>query len=227
MAKIQKFRQFINNKTFFQGKEVFGSKDWFGPLEIIDVDGDIINTNYGELINKSGSKLTKGYSYILKLSDNNIIETGMSCVDLIILTDNLMSNGDINPKYKFKVLSIKRGHDPFAGMWANPGGNIDEGEKPIDAAIRELEEETGLKLKPTDFRFIGKFDEPWRDPRNKNCVTYAFQAFLDEDQMVNVTPGDDAVECAWNEVSLDGDMKVDMAFDHLDIIKTTVEEYKY
>lgn len=224
MAKIQKFRQFINNKTFFQGKEVFGSKDWFGPLEIIDVDGDTIKTNYGDLTNKSGSKLTKGYSYILKMDGDNIIETGMSCVDLIIIVDNEV-NDVINKKYPFKVLSIKRGKEPFKGMWANPGGNIDEGERPIDAAVRELEEETGLKLQPTDFRFVGKYDTPWRDPRNKNCVSYAFEASLQEVPTVN--PGDDAVECAWNEVSLDGEMKVKMAFDHQEIIRDTVREREY
>lgn len=63
-----------------------------------------------------------------------------------------------------------------------------------------------------------------RDPRNKNCVTYVSAFFRWRPNKCNTS--DDAVECQ-NEVSLDGDMKVDMAFDHLDIIKTTVEEYKY
>ena len=35
-----------------------------------------------------------------------------------------------------------------AGQWALPGGRIDGGETPLDAALREVEEELGLRLKP-------------------------------------------------------------------------------
>jgi len=44
-----------------------------------------------------------------------------------------------------------------AGQWALPGGRIDPGETPEDTALRELEEEVGLVLKPEDV--LGRLDD--------------------------------------------------------------------
>jgi 8-oxo-dGTP diphosphatase len=198
----------INIKKFNQ----FNTSEWIGPLEILDIKENTVYTNFGNFLNKSENKLTIGYSYILRVLDNDIVDTGMSCVDLVVLFDT----GSI-----YKILSIKRGHPPFVDMWANPGGNIDEGEIPLDAAVRELEEETGLMIPIKYFTYVGSFDKPYRDPRNKNCVSHAFVVVLDE--MPLVKAGDDATECTWNDVSYDGDVTVDMAFDHAEIIKKSIQ----
>jgi ADP-ribose pyrophosphatase YjhB (NUDIX family) len=199
MATIKKFNQ-------------FNTSEWIGPLKVLDIKENTVYTNFGNFFNKSENKLTVGYSYILRVIGNDIVDTGMSCVDLVVLVDT-GSN--------YKVLSIKRGRPPFVGMWANPGGNIDEGEKPLDAAVRELEEETNLVIDPGHFYYVGDFDKPYRDPRNKNCVSHAFAVILDE--MPVVKAGDDATECTWNDVSYDGDVTVDMAFDHSEIIKKSIQ----
>ena len=44
---------------------------------------------------------------------------------------------------RLKVLLIKRGHDPYMGKWALPGGFVDKDETPETAIARELQEETG------------------------------------------------------------------------------------
>lgn len=199
MATIKKFNQ-------------FNTSEWIGPLKVLDIKENTVYTNFGNFFNKSENKLTVGYSYILRVIGNDIVDTGMSCVDLVVLVDT-GSN--------YKVLSIKRGRPPFVGMWANPGGNIDEGEKPLDAAVRELEEETNLVIDTGHFYYVGAFDELYRDPRNKNCVSHAFAIVLDE--MPVVKAGDDATECTWNDVSYDGDVTVDMAFDHSEIIKKSIQ----
>jgi 8-oxo-dGTP diphosphatase len=199
MATIKKFNQ-------------FNTSEWIGPLEVLDIKENTVYTNFGNFFNRSENKLTVGYSYILRVVGDDIVDTGMSCVDLVVLVDTGTN---------YKVLSIKRGRPPFVGMWANPGGNIDEGEKPLDAAVRELEEETELVIPANQFTYVGAFDKPYRDPRNKNCVSHAFVVLLDEIPVVQA--GDDATECTWNDVSYDGDVTVDMAFDHSEIIKKSIQ----
>ena len=55
-----------------------------------------------------------------------------------------------------KVLLVKRGHVPFRGFWALPGGHIDAYEKAEKAVAREVKEETGLRFSPS---FFGWYDE--------------------------------------------------------------------
>lgn len=187
------------------------SHNWSEPLKVLDIENDKVKTNQGDFQNISGTSLKSGYTYIFKLEGDKIIETGMSTVDIIVAVPD--TNG-------WKILSIKRGRPPFVGMWALPGGNIDEGEKPLDAAVRELEEETGLVIDSDNFYYVGNFDKLYRDPRNKNCISYAFVVALNE--IPEVIAGDDATECQWNNVDKWGNINVDMAFDHDEIIKTAI-----
>ena len=46
-----------------------------------------------------------------------------------------------------EVLLIRRGKAPRAGEWSLPGGRIEPGERAVDAAIRELKEETGVEAR--------------------------------------------------------------------------------
>lgn len=47
-----------------------------------------------------------------------------------------------------QVLLARRLTEPYLGYWAFPGGTLDEGESSLEAAARELREETGLDLAP-------------------------------------------------------------------------------
>lgn len=52
-----------------------------------------------------------------------------------------------------EVLLIRRGTPPRMGEWSLPGGRIEPGERAIDAALRELREETGVEA-----RILGLID---------------------------------------------------------------------
>jgi ADP-ribose pyrophosphatase YjhB (NUDIX family) len=56
-----------------------------------------------------------------------------------------------------KVLMIKRGNQPGIGLWSMPGGYVDRGEVVEEAAVREVQEETGLAVEVE--RLVGLFSE--------------------------------------------------------------------
>ena len=62
-----------------------------------------------------------------------------------VTADCIVITKDAEPK----VLLIQRGIDPFKGCWAFPGGFMNMDETTEQCAIRELEEETGLKVATT------------------------------------------------------------------------------
>ena len=47
-----------------------------------------------------------------------------------------------------RLLLIRRGHAPAAGLWSLPGGRVEPGESDAEAVVRELAEETGLAVRP-------------------------------------------------------------------------------
>lgn len=117
-----------------------------------------------------------------------------------------------------KVLLIQRGDDPFKGAWALPGGFMNMDETTEDCAIRELEEETGLKV-ATVFQ-IGAFSKVDRDPRGRS-ITVAYLAIIDSPK--EVKGQDDAAKAEWFPIN----NLPQLAFDHNDIMKDAVEAYAH
>ncbi len=117
-----------------------------------------------------------------------------------------------------QVLLIRRGHDPHAGSWALPGGRVEGGETFMQAAKRELLEETGLFVAST-LGLVGLYDTPGRDPRG-HYVSAAFLAHLST--TATPKPGDDATQAQWWSVADVLAHVVRLAFDHQKIISDAV-----
>lgn len=116
------------------------------------------------------------------------------------------------------VALVKRGWEPFEGMWALPGGHVDSGETAPAAAARELAEEAGVYALPEELTLAGIFDAPGRDPRGR-YVTVAYHLEVLPGTML--TAGDDAVDVAWWPLNA----LPPLAFDHAEIIESVKVAY--
>ncbi|NVK26451.1 MAG: NUDIX hydrolase [Flavobacteriia bacterium] len=115
----------------------------------------------------------------------------------------------------WNVLLIKRKYPPFEGKWALPGGFVENDEDLADAAIRELNEETGVQLK--SIYQIGAFGKPDRDPR-KRVISVTYCAILH--QLFSTEAGDDAAESIWHPI----DNLPSLAFDHDAILRIALKK---
>lgn len=122
------------------------------------------------------------------------------------------------------VLLIKRGQQPGKGLWALPGGFLGIGETMFESAMRELYEETNIKIqrKIMQDRCIKDeiFDDPKRDARGRT-VTRAFVFKLNDDEKLpKVKGGDDACEARWFSLSDFEKMEPQIYADHWHIVKS-------
>ena len=109
-----------------------------------------------------------------------------------------------------RVLLIQRGNEPFKGCWAFPGGFMNIDETTEQCAVRELEEETGLRL--SSVRQVGTYSRVDRDPRGRT-ITVAYLALVDAP--VPVQGHDDAARAQWFPLSA----LPPLAFDHAEIMQ--------
>jgi bifunctional NMN adenylyltransferase/nudix hydrolase len=124
------------------------------------------------------------------------------------------------------VLLVKRKHAPGQGLWAIPGGFLDQNERYVDGAIRELREETGLKVpEPVlrgSIRHKEIFDHPKRSLRGRT-ITVAYLFALAPGELPKVKGQDDAEKAQWIPLSDFYEMRDQMFEDHYDVICTMID----
>lgn len=109
---------------------------------------------------------------------------------------------------KGKMVLIKRKNPPYKGMWALPGGFVDYKEKTEDAVVREMLEETSLKVKVLGL--LGVYSAPDRDPRGHTVSA----VYVLEKVSGRPKAADDAAELKL----FDLENLPEMAFDHKEIV---------
>jgi 8-oxo-dGTP diphosphatase len=130
--------------------------------------------------------------------------------DIVIFT---LREGDL------QVLLIRRKNPPFQGVWAIPGGFVGMDESLEEAALRELEEETGVRDVYVEQLYT--FGDPGRDPRGRT-VTVAYFALVPAPTL-RPHAGDDAAEARWWPMY---DLPP-LAFDHADILSYALQRLRY
>ncbi len=104
-----------------------------------------------------------------------------------------------------RVLLVRRGVEPFKGLWAVPGGYVEWDETVEQAVVREVKEETCLIATKTTL--IGVFSSPSRDPDQVVNCSYLVEAA----DVSKLQAGDDAEEARWFALN---DLPERLAFDH-------------
>ena len=99
-----------------------------------------------------------------------------------------------------RVLLIERGRAPGKGLFAVPGGFIEQRETVYQSALRELEEETGIRLLEGDMhnalKAVHVFDHPDRSQRGR-VITHAHLFDLGTRRLPEVQGSDDAASAQW------------------------------
>jgi bifunctional NMN adenylyltransferase/nudix hydrolase len=128
------------------------------------------------------------------------------------------------------VLMIRRGHNPGKGCYALPGGFLNQGEYINQAIIRELKEETKIKVSKEDLEDamaknpVVVFDHPKRSKRGRT-ITHVGLIDLGIGALPEIKAADDAAEAFWIPLGMIYKMSDKMFEDHFDIIVSLTSKF--
>jgi ADP-ribose pyrophosphatase YjhB (NUDIX family) len=95
-----------------------------------------------------------------------------------------------------RLLLIQRGREPGRGLWSLPGGRVEPGESEHDAIVREMAEETGLRVRVV--RLVGRVRRPTPDGSTFDIGDYLCElADPEDDGDSALLAGDDADDACW------------------------------
>lgn len=94
-----------------------------------------------------------------------------------------------------RVLLVQRSKDPDAGLWGFPGGHVMAGETALDAALRELREETGVQARARGY--LTNLDIIRHDAAGQLQYHFLLAAVLCDYLGGDPVAGDDAADAAW------------------------------
>jgi len=94
-----------------------------------------------------------------------------------------------------RVLLVRRANPPLQGQWSIPGGVVETGETTREAVVREVQEETGLEVKPVEFLEV--FERILRDENSRVRYHYVLMDYLCQVIGGAARAGSDVTELCW------------------------------
>lgn len=94
-----------------------------------------------------------------------------------------------------RLLMIKRGHEPGAGLWSLPGGRVEPGETDAVALVREIREECGLEIVPG--KLAGRVRRPAGSGPAWDGAMFDIRDYLATVTGGSLQAGDDAADARW------------------------------
>lgn len=121
------------------------------------------------------------------------------------------------------ILMVKRGAQPGEGLWALPGGFVNQTETLQEAAIRELKEETRIDV-PVPVLVgsivrVHTYDDPHRSTRGRTITTAYHIRLPDRNDLPRVKGSDDAAKAKWLTLSEFAQSRNKMFEDHFGIVE--------
>jgi len=123
-----------------------------------------------------------------------------------VLYNNIAAAVAVIIKYDGKILFTVRNMEPDKGKWDLPGGFIDPNENAEEAACRELKEELGLDLKPSDLKYITTSPNNYLYRNISYRTMDIFYEYEVDSSKINITAKDEIKDILWvqpNEIQLD------------------------
>lgn len=109
--------------------------------------------------------------------------------------------------YQDEILLLKRANPPHQGLWSAPGGKMELGESPEDCCIREIYEETGIRITSPELCALQTVVDVaipihWQ--------LFIFRTTLTQKQIPQIQPGHEEGELRWHR--LDQLASIDRAY---------------
>lgn len=100
-------------------------------------------------------------------------------------------------EYEGRVLLVQEANPRLRAKWNLPGGRVEPGESLLDALVREVREEAGIEVTPTDLIYVDQAPFGANDPGR---LRFAFRA-TPQTHSLKATPDEHSLRAAWFEVS--------------------------
>ncbi|MCC3861329.1 NUDIX hydrolase [Pseudemcibacter aquimaris] len=98
-----------------------------------------------------------------------------------------------------KILLIKRNKEPKAAEWSIPGGAQDLGETLTECAMREVNEETGIKIE--NITLLKAVDYIDKDENNDIRFHYSLIDYMADYKSGDLVAGDDVLDAKWVHIN--------------------------